>query len=200
MKVFTPLVHVTRTQRVLIAIALICVLTTLVIGTVLATGMSVKPKSGARDNGNDVQTPFNVSGDLLDSGTFASWQAPRAYWDTPDANNPDSAYEIGVPGSATVDPDGGFNFDLEIPLYDNNVSPVRPGTHKVTVCATGGHCHGRPHLRQRELQGPGANDHRSEQKQWTARRFRNGQRRALLTGQRGRGDLDHVRSQCRVIR
>jgi hypothetical protein len=106
------------------------------VGVVLAIFLNAKPTSGPRDDGSGNQTLITLSGDLLDTGVLVSgWQAPDAYWDTPNPANPLPAYEIPISGGGTVDDDGTFSFNVRVPLKDGSNAVVRPGLHTVTVCS-----------------------------------------------------------------
>ncbi|MEA2677365.1 MAG: hypothetical protein QOJ81_1506, partial [Chloroflexota bacterium] len=106
------------------------------LGFVLAAGMSASPTSGPRDDGNGNPTLVSVSGDL-DDGPTGAWNAAKAYWDLPgDHLTPFPIYEIATQGSTAVTTDGVFNFKVEVPWYDNEANPVRPGKHFISVCAT----------------------------------------------------------------
>ena len=52
------------------------------VAAVFATSISAKPASGPRDNGNDVQTPITVTGDLSDT-VINGFNNLGAYWDLP---------------------------------------------------------------------------------------------------------------------
>ncbi|MGH7486239.1 MAG: hypothetical protein ACREMY_11670, partial [bacterium] len=110
------------------------------VGIVLATSMSAKPTFGPRDDGN-ASTPnptqVTVSG-TLDAPSGSPFSAPHAYWDAANESSPTSAYEIAIVGSPAINADGTFNFKVEVPWYDHNTDPVRPGNHRITICATTG--------------------------------------------------------------
>ncbi len=111
------------------------------VAIVLATSLSVSPGSRARDDGASVPNPkqFTVSGDLWD-GAPTPFSAAQAYWDLPGnpPTSPDPDYAMASSGSTAVTNDGVFSFVVDVPWYDHNVETVRPGAHKVTVCANHG--------------------------------------------------------------
>ena len=105
----------------------------LALGVALATTIGAKPTSGPRDNGSDVHTPITVSGDLSDTVT-TGFTNLGAYWDLP-AGGPNSSFLMTNNGWS-IGSSGVFNVPTEVPLYDGNANTVRPGIHKITVCAT----------------------------------------------------------------
>jgi hypothetical protein len=98
----------------------------------LATSINAKPTSGPRDNGSDVQTHITVSGDLSDTVT-TGFTNLGAYWDLP--ASPNSSY-LMTDNGWTIDATGVFSVNTEVPLYDGTATTVRPGIHKITICAT----------------------------------------------------------------
>src|SRR5689334_19129612 len=97
------------------------------VGIVLATSSVATPKGGPRDDRNDNQTPIHLEGTLLASGA-AAWSSPiHAYWDAANVSQHDSAHDMTI-NAYTLDRLGNLTVDTEVPLYDENVVPVRPGT------------------------------------------------------------------------
>ena len=103
------------------------------LGIALATSINAKPASGPRDNGNDVQTPITVTGDLTDTPT-TDFSNLGAYWDLP-TSTPNSSYLMTDNGWSIQSSTGVFNIPTEVPLYDGNTNPGSAGAHKITVCA-----------------------------------------------------------------
>jgi len=79
-----------RSARLIAAVlAVVALFATL--GIALAVSINAKPASGPRDNGNDVQQPITVTGDLSDTVT-AGFTSLGAYWDLPNPGVPNSSY------------------------------------------------------------------------------------------------------------
>src|SRR6476620_5264258 len=102
------------------------------VAVVFATSISAKPASGPRDNGNDVQTSITVTGDLSDT-VINGFNNLGAYWDLP--SGPPNSQFLMTDNGWSIDKGGVFTIKSEVPLYDGNTNPVRPGVHKITVCA-----------------------------------------------------------------
>ncbi|MGH7635204.1 MAG: hypothetical protein ACRENC_15820, partial [Gemmatimonadaceae bacterium] len=103
------------------------------VGIALATSLTVSPAKGFRDDGNDTQTLITLTGDVSD-GAATPWNDPVAYWDAA-SDQHDPGHEMTINGSS-IDSLGQFTVDTEVPLYDANGEPVRPGPHTIAVCAT----------------------------------------------------------------
>jgi len=153
MRVASP--RASRYHRFAAAAVATAAMLALIISVVLAAGMTANPSTGPRDNGSGVQTSITVTGDVSPSGGTTTWGAPHAYWDTPDPNNPATAYQIAVPSSAAVANDGTFSFVVQVPLKDGAGNVVRPGSHTIIVCLDHHKRNYRlPLVRQHELPSP----------------------------------------------
>jgi hypothetical protein len=124
-----------RLVAALLALGLVLVVG---LGIVLATSLTVSPAKAFRDNGSDDQTLIHLQGDLLDDPGVAAFSDAVAYWDAANASQHDPAHEMSIDSPSTVSRTGDFSFDTEVPLYDENTVPVRPGNHTITVCAITG--------------------------------------------------------------